>query len=230
MAKILVKNTMYYFGFTPSDELFSNIQSVYGLIEQNSDENLTPYRDKIVRLTSQEMLNAMLIQLIQSMPDNLDRKQRLIALSKHIETTSDKLIGTILTPAKNSEILPSFEFFDKQVVKYDKEKMKICFPLSDRLASKLFACFDNVANGNGKAENARLAVVFSELSQACLQHFLTDFTQTLPLNRLKRGAVSLAHGVLEKAIKMALNHLIPQLPQASLERFTAYYQSQIFRL
>lgn len=221
---------MYYFGFIPSDELLKNIKTVYHLIEKNSDENYTPYRDNIVRLTSQELLNAMLVQLINSMPDNSDRKQRLIALSKHIETTSDKLIGTILSPADNAQILPSFEFFDKNVVKYDNGQMKICFPLSDRLASDFFACVDNIQQGNGKDETERLSQVFAELSHACLQHFLLDFTKTLPLNAFKRGAVSLAKGVLEKAITVALNHLLPQLPPDSLERFSRHYHAQIFRL
>lgn len=231
LSKILPKEeTMYYFGFVPSDELYHNIQHVYQCIENQSNESLTPYRDKIVRLTSQELLNAMLIQLINGMPDNLERKQRLIALSKHIETTTDKLIGTILMPADNHEILPSFEFFDHNVMKYDKNQMKLCFPLSDRLASEFFDCFDNIQQGNGKAEVERLSQIFAELSHACLQHFLLDFTKTLPLNKFKRGAIVLANGVLEKAITVALNHLIPQLPQASLERFITHYHAQIFRL
>lgn len=219
---------MYYFGFVPSKELYQNIQTLYQLIDSKVNENYTPYRDNIVRLTSQELINTMLIQLIQRMPDNSDRKQRLIALSNHIESTSDKLIGKILTPVDNAQVLPSVEFFNQHILKYHHDSMKICFPLSDRLASDFFACFDEINQGNVNIE--RLSQIFSELSQACLQHFLVDFTKTLPLNTFKKGAVSLTNGVLEKAIAMALRHLLPQLPEASLQHFVSHYHAQIFRL
>lgn len=219
---------MYYFGFTPSTTLIEHIRTATTLIEQNSDEKLDIHRDKIVHLTSQELLNAMLIKLIDTMPDNSDRKQRLIKLSGHIKTTSDKLIDSLLSPADNEDVLPSFVFFQNHVVKYDNGEMKICFPLADDLALAMLDCFDKVQKGNGKDEVQRLITIFAELSRTCLQHFLVDFTKTLPLNRLKRGAIPLADSVINKAIAVALQHLMPQLPQDSLERFTKHYHSQIF--
>lgn len=220
----------YYFGFVPSQMLSDTIKHAYALIENNSDERYDLYRDKITHMVSKELLDVMLVKLIEAMPNESERKTHLIKLSHTIETTSDKVIDTILTPTDNADVLASFDFFDKNVVKHDETgQMRIGFPLSDELAGEIFACFANVHQGNGKDENARLAKVFSELSNACLQHFLLDFTKTLPLNRLKRGAISLADGVLKKGISLALNRLIPQMPQESLERFTKYYQSQIFK-
>lgn len=219
----------YYFGFLPSAELSNTIDTAYALIAQNSLERYDLYRDKITHLTNQELLDVMLVKLIESLPDDSDRKQHLIKVSHTIETTTDKLINTVLSPAKNNDVLPSFEFFDKQVLKNDPQgNRRISVPLSDDLAKQMLASFANVQQGNGKAEVENLTRLFSELTQACLQHFLVDFTKTLPLNMLKRGAIPIADGVINKALSLALNRLIPQMPQDSLARFTTYYQPLIF--
>ncbi|WP_394260910.1 hypothetical protein [Moraxella boevrei] len=219
----------YYFGFLPSAELSNTIDTAYALIAQNSLERYDVYRDKITHLTNQELLDIMLVKLIESLPDDSDRKQHLIKVSHTIETTTDRLINTVLSPAKNNDVLPSFEFFDKQVLKNDPQgNRRISVPLSDDLAKQILASFANVQQGNGKAEVENLTRLFSELTQACLQHFLVDFTKTLPLNMLKRGAIPIADGVINKALSLALNRLIPQMPQDSLARFTTYYQVLIF--
>ncbi|WP_019518545.1 hypothetical protein [Faucicola boevrei] len=219
----------YYFGFLPSAELSNTIDTAYALIAQNSLERYDVYRDKITHLTNQELLDIMLVKLIESLPEDSDRKQHLIKVSHTIETTTDRLINTVLSPAKNNDVLPSFEFFDKQVLKNDPQgNRRISVPLSDDLAKQILASFANVQQGNGKAEVENLTRLFSELTQACLQHFLVDFTKTLPLNMLKRGAIPIADGVINKALSLALNRLIPQMPQDSLARFTTYYQVLIF--
>lgn len=219
----------YYFGFLLSAELSNTIDTAYALIAQNSLERYDVYRDKITHLTNQELLDIMLVKLIENLPDDSDRKQHLIKVSHTIETTTDRLINTVLSPAKNNDVLPSFEFFDKQVLKNDPQgNRRISVPLSDDLAKQILASFANVQQGNGKAEVENLTRLFSELTQACLQHFLVDFTKTLPLNMLKRGAIPIADGVINKALSLALNRLIPQMPQDSLARFTTYYQPLIF--
>lgn len=219
----------YYFGFLPSAKLSNTIDTAYALIAQNSLERYYLYRDKITHLINQELLDVMLVKLIESLPDDSDRKQHLIKVSHTIETTTDRLINTVLSPAKNNDVLPSFEFFDKQVLKNDPQgNRRISVPLSDDLAKQILASFANVQQGNGKAEVENLTWLFSELTQACLQHFLVDFTKTLPLNMLKRGAIPIADGVINKALSLALNRLIPQMPQDSLARFTTYYQPLIF--
>jgi len=67
------------------------------------------------------------------------------------------------------------------------------------------------------------------LTQVSLQHFLVDFTKTLPLNLLKRGAIPVADSVISKVLDVALHRLIPQMPQESLERFTKHYATLIFQ-
>lgn len=220
----------YYFGFAPSAELDATIDKAYELIENKSDERYDTYRDKITHMVNKELMDVMLVKLIESLPDDSERKAHLIKASHTIETTTDKLINTVLSPTENKNVIPSFDFFDKYVLIKDPEgKRRVSVPLSDKLANDLLATFAEVQKGHGKAETQNLTRVFTELTQACLQHFLVDFTKTLPLNMLKRGAIPVADSVINKVLDMALHRLIPQMPQASLERFTQYYQPLIFQ-
>ena len=219
----------YYFGFTPSVELSATIDKAYELIGSKSSERYDVYRDKITQLTSKELMDALLIKLIESLPDDSERKAHLIKTAETIETTSDKLINTLLSPTKNEDVLPSFDFFDQKVLKNTQSgERRISVPLSDELAKNLLATIENVQAGNGLEEQQNLIRLFSELTKACLQHFLVDFTKTLNLNMLKRAAIPVTDGIIVKVIDIALRRLIPQMPQESLERFTKHYQALIF--
>lgn len=221
----------YYFGFLPSDELSRTIDQAYALINSGSSERYDSYRDKIVHLTSRELLDALLVKLIESLPDDSERKPQLIKTAQTIESTTDKLINTILSPTDNKHVLPSFEFFDQQVLFTDPlGQRRIGLQLDDKLAKDLLACMERVLAGDGKAQVNELTRLFTQLAQACMQHFLVDFTKTLNLNMLKRAAIPMADGVINKVLDVAIHRLIPQLPQASLERFASYYQSLIIAI
>lgn len=219
----------YYFGFTPSAELSATIDKAYELIGSKSSERYDVYRDKITQLTSKELMDALLIKLIESLPDDSERKAHLIKTAETIEGTGDKLINTLLSPTKNEDVLPSFDFFDQKVLKSTQSgERRISVPLTDELANSLLATIENVQAGNGLEEQQNLIRLFSELTKACLQHFLVDFTKTLNLNMLKRAAIPVTDGIIVKVIDIALRRLIPQMPQESLERFTKHYQALIF--
>lgn len=219
----------YYFGFIPSSELTANIDKAYELIDAKSSERYDTYRDKITHLVNKELMDTMLVKLIESLPDDSERKAHLIKASHTIESTTDKLVNTILSPTNNEQVLPSFEFFDQHVLVNDPTgQRRVSIPLDDKLAHDLLTTFEQVKQGNGKAQTDNLTRVFTQLTQACLQHFLVDFTKTLPLNILKRGAIPVADSVINKVLDVALHRLIPQMPQESLERFVRYYESLIF--
>lgn len=220
----------YYFGFLPSAQLDTTIDKAYELISHQSSERYDAYRDDITHKVNQELMDVMLVKLIESLPDDSERKAHLIKASHTIEATTDKLINTVLSPTKNEQVLPSFDFFDQHVLIKDPEgNRRISVPLDDKLAKDLLATFEQVKQGNGKAQVDNLTRVFTELTQACLQHFLVDFTKTLPLNMLKRGAIPVADSVINKVLDVALHRLIPQMPQESLERFVAHYEPLIFQ-
>lgn len=220
----------YYFGFVPSQELTATIDKAYELIATQSSERYDVYRDKITHLTSKELMDALLVKLIESLPDDSERKAHLIKTADTIDATSDKLINTLLSPTKNDDVLPSFEFFDKKVLKYTKDgQRRISVPLDDALAKNLLDAINNVQAGRGIEEQQNLIRLFTQLTKVCLQHFLVDFTKTLNLNMLKRAAIPVTDSMIVKVIDMALHRLIPQMPQESLERFTKHYQALIFK-
>ena len=220
----------YYFGFVPSAELNETIDKAYQLIADKSSERYDVYRDKITHLTNQELMENMLVQLIESLPDESERKAHLIKVSHTIETTTDKLINTVLSPTDNPDVLPSFNFFDKRVlVKDNQGQRRISVPLDDKLGADLVTVIERVQQGHGREEVDNLTRLFTQLTQASLQHFLVDFTKTLPLNLLKRGAIPVADSVISKVLDVALHRLIPQMPQESLERFTKHYATLIFQ-
>ena len=220
----------YYFGFVPSAELNETIDKAYQLIADKSSERYDVYRDKITHLTNQELMENMLVQLIESLPDESERKAHLIKVSHTIETTTDKLINTVLSPTDNPDVLSSFNFFDKRVlVKDNQGQRRISVPLDDKLGADLVTVIERVQQGHGREEVDNLTRLFTQLTQASLQHFLVDFTKTLPLNLLKRGAIPVADSVISKVLDVALHRLIPQMPQESLERFTKHYATLIFQ-
>ena len=220
----------YYFGFVPSQELAATIDKAYELIATQSSERYDVYRDKITHFTSKELMDALLTKLIESLPDDSERKAHLIKTAETIDATSNKLINTLLSPTKNEDVLPSFEFFDKKVLKHTKNgERRISVPLDDALAKNLLDTVSNVQAGNGIAEQQNLIRLFTQLTKVCLQHFLVDFTKTLNLNMLKRAAIPVTDSMIVKVIDIALHRLIPQMPQESLERFTKHYQALIFQ-
>lgn len=220
----------YYFGFVPSAELNETIDKAYQLIADKSSERYDVYRDKITHLTNQELMENMLVQLIESLPDESERKAHLIKVSHTIETTTDKLINTVLSPTDNPDVLSSFNFFDKRVlVKDNQGQRRISVPLDDKLGADLVTVIERVQQGHGREEVDNLTRLFTQLTQVSLQHFLVDFTKTLPLNLLKRGAIPVADSVISKVLDVALHRLIPQMPQESLERFTKHYATLIFQ-
>lgn len=220
----------YYFGFVPSAELNATIDKAYQLIGDNSNERYDTYRDKITHLISKELMDNMLVKLIESLPDDSERKAHLIKVSQTIESATDKLINTVLSPTENSQVLPSFEFFDQRVLVTDSQgQRRLSVPLDDKLGADLMAVIERVQQGHGLDEVDNLTRLFTQLIKTSLQHFLIDFTKTLPLNILKRGAIPVADSVISKVLDVAVHRLIPQMPQESLARFTRHYADLIFQ-
>ena len=220
----------YYFGFHPSQDLSDKIDKAYALIEGGADVRYDTYRDQITHMVNQELLDAMLGKLIEAMPQNSERRAHLVKANDTIHVTVDKLINTLLSPADNAQVLPSFEFLDRQVLFRDTDgQRRISVPLDDTFARELLACIERVQQGHGEAERDNLTRLFTQLVQSCLQHFMGDFTKTLPLGMIKRRAIPVAEGVINKVVSVALQRLIPQMPQDALARFSAYYSTLIFQ-
>ena len=98
----------YYFGFLPSEELNNTINHAYALIHSHSSERYDVYRDKITHLTNKELMDSLLIKLIESLPDESERRTHLIKTAATIakiavqavkdDETRNKIIFISLAP------------------------------------------------------------------------------------------------------------------------------------
>lgn len=220
----------YFFGFLPSENLNSAIDEAFLLINQPTSEPFYIHRNKITHLVNKELLDVMLVQLIDNLPSYSERKTHLMKTCQLVETTADKMINGILDTASNQEVLSSFDFLKYKTLFTDNSKQRrIGFLLDDELSKSLLMSFSQVKQGYSKEEIANLSHLFSRLSKACLHHFVLDFTTTLPLGKIKRSAVSIAHSVMAKGIDLAIHRLLPQLPHEGVLRLVNYYENLIFQ-
>ena len=232
----------YYFGFLPSTELNTALDEANSLVKnaliKNTDDSLArhsldSHRNHITQLVKNELIDTMLVQIVASLPDESERKAQLQKICQTIATTTDKLLKTILGKASNAEVMPSFEFLEKKTLFVDLEgKQRVGFAINDRLGHELEQCFNAIQSGNtADTPNnvAKLANLLSELTEACMQHFLIDFTKTLNLGMLKRSTIPVAQSVINKVSNVALHKLLPQMPQEGLERIVSHYQPLIYQ-
>lgn len=224
----------YYFGFLPSNELNSALDEANDLVKNASQSpRLDTHRNRIVHLVKTELLDIMLAQIVESLPDESERKPQLQKICHTIEATTDKLLDSILSKSSNDEVMPSFHFLDKKTLFEDMAgKRRVGFIIDEKLGSELELCFTAIQAGNedDTAKNVKqLADLLGQLTDACMQHFLIDFTQTLNLGLLKRSAIPVAQSVINKVSHIALHKLLPQMPQAGLERIVSHYQPLIVK-
>ena len=192
-------------------------------------ERYDVYRDKITQLTSKELMDALLIKLIESLTRWFrNEKSHLIKTAATIEATSNKLINTLLSLQK-WRCVTQLWFFDQKVLKTPNRVNVVsqCH-FTDELAKEFTTTIENVQAGKGLEEQQNLIRLFSELTKACLQHFLVDFTKTLNLNMLKRAAIPVTDGIIVKVIDIALRRFNPANARRIGERFTKHYQALIF--
>lgn len=224
----------YYFGFLPSDSLNQAINTASTAVQDyqssaKSSQKLYTHRNTITQLINKELLDVMLVQMVESLPDESERKTQLRKISQTIEATANKLVTTLLSPTDDKDVLPSFDFLHHRSLFEDKnQQRRVGFKLSDSTASQLLDGFELVKQGKKEQALPKLTDGFSGLAAASLQHFLVDFTQTLKLGTLKKATIPVADSVINKGINVAIHKLLPQLPIEGLERIANYYDSMIF--
>lgn len=62
------------------------------------------------------------------------------------------------------------------------------------------------------------------MNEETLTHFISRFADTLKLGMIKRKSVPVAKAAIDKGMSMALNKLLPDLPDSSLNRLANYYR------
>lgn len=72
IKSIIEDQTCHFFGFTPSEALLKNIQT--GIEKKNSSEPLYPLRDQVALQINDEIIDALLIELVRRFPESDKRE------------------------------------------------------------------------------------------------------------------------------------------------------------
>lgn len=212
----------HYFGFIPSDELKILIKEAEQIIESKQSVDYYPYRDVLTKQTAKDLIDSLLVGLI----DNIPNPERQAAMSKiiiTIEKAADTLLNILLGKENNEEIMPSFNFLKDKATFIDNEGFsRVGFKLTEQQAQKIVEGFAAVTPESVDAVKFRAAL--ETMNEATLTHFITRFAETLKLGMIKRKSVPMAKAAIDKGMSMALNKLLPDLPDTSMNRLANYYR------
>ncbi|WP_352339476.1 hypothetical protein [Psychrobacter sp. 16-MNA-CIBAN-0192] len=218
----------YYFGFLPSDKLNQMIDEAQQLIASNSTEDYYPYRNALTQQIARELNDNLLVSLIDVIP-NPERKAAMQKIIVTIERTTETLLNVLLGKDSNEDILPSFDFLKNQSIFIDKKGMRrVGFKLSEPIAQTINDGFAAITPETVDRDKFKTAL--ETMTDASLHHFMTRFTETLKLGMIKRKSVPVAKVAIDKGMSMALNKLLPQLPDAGLNRLAIFYRPYLLQM
>jgi hypothetical protein len=212
----------YYFGFIPSEQLDTMIDEAERIIASNEQTDYYPYRNDLTQKIASELIDNLLVSLIDVIP-NAERQAAMRKIVGTIERSTETLLNVLLGKDKNEDIMPSFNFLKNQSMFIDNEgKRRVGFELSDTSAQIIINGFAAVTPD--AVDKAQFKVALETMNEEALTHFISHFTETLKLGMIKRKSIPVAKAAIDKGMSMAINKLLPQLPDAGLNRLARFYR------
>lgn len=212
----------HYFGFVPSDKLKVLISEAEQVVASNEQVEYYPYRDALTHQTARDLTDNLLIGLVEIIP-NPERQAAMRKIVATIERATDTLLNILLGKENNEDVLPSFHFLKDQATFIDNEGVKrIGFKLSEADAKIIDEGFAAITPEH--VDRAKFKTALETMNDATLTHFVSRYAETLKLGMIKRKSVPVAKSAIDKGMNMALNKLLPDLPNASLNRLANYYR------
>ena len=212
----------YYFGFVPSDKLKSLIIDAEQVIASNEEVEYYPYRDALTHQTARDLIDNLLIGLVDIIP-NPDRQASMRKIVSTVEKATDTLLNILLGKENNEEVMPSFHFLRDRATFIDNEGIKrVGFKLSDADAQTIEKGFAAITPEQVDMKAFKTAL--ETMNEETLTHFISRYSETLKLGMIKRKSVPVAKAAIDKGMSMALNKLLPDLPDRSLNRLANYYR------
>lgn len=215
---------MPFFGFVPSEELLKNIQT--GIEKKNSNESLYPLRDQTALLINDEILDAILTELVRRFPAS-DKRDTAEKLAGYIKSTVAVLLKQLLSKADNNIVRQSIEFSEKSLFKDPEGKFRVGNSLDANLVTNLKNSFAEVRN-NGDVNRAVLSEQYKQFADATINHFMRDFNKTLDLGMIKRKAADIGAAAVSKAVHIAIDKLIPNLDKNEILAIAEYHDTLFF--
>lgn len=212
----------HYFGFIPSDELNSMIDEAERIITSAEKVDYYPYRNNLTQQIARELIDSLLVSLIDVIP-NPERQASMRKVVSTIERTAETLLGVLLGKDSNEDVIPSFNFLKQQSMFIDNEGLRrVGFKLSEASAQKIIDGFAAVTPDS--VDSLKFRTALETINEESLTHFITEFTHTLKLGMIKRKSIPVAKSAINKGLDIALNKLLPQLPEAGINRLANFYR------
>ena len=212
---------MPFFGFVPSEELLKNIQT--GIEKKNSNEPLYPLRDQTALLINDEIIDALLVELVRRFPAS-DKRETAEKLAGYIKSTVAMLLKQLLSKAENDVVRQSIEFSEKSLFEDTEAQNRVGVNLDESLVSNLKATFAAIREGS-EIDRSALTKQYKQFADATIAHFMKDFNKTLDLGMIKRKASELGAAAVTKATHMAIDKLIPNLNEAEILAVAEYHDT-----
>jgi len=212
---------MPFFGFIPSEELLTSIQTAQE--KKNSSEPLYPLRDKTALLINEEIIDAILTELVRRFPAS-DKRDTAEKLAGYIKSTVAVLLKQLLSKAPNDVVKQSIEFSEKSLFKDAEGNFRVGEPLDASLVTNLKNSFAEIKAGN-QVDKLALTELYKQFGEATVRHFMNDFNKTLDLGMIKRKAADIGSAAVIKAIHIAVDKLIPNLNKDELKVLAEYHDT-----
>ena len=212
---------MSYFGFVPSAELLKSIQT--GIEKKNSNEPLYPLRDQTALMINDEIIHAILVELVHRFPAS-EKRVTAEKLAGYIKSTVAVLLKQLLGKSSNDVVKQSIEISEQSLFKDPQGQYRVGTPLKAELVTNLKNNFAEIKSGN-EINRAALSELYKQFAEAAVRHFMNDFNKTLDLGMIKRKASDLGSSAVIKAIHIAVDKLIPNLSKEELLALAEYHDT-----
>lgn len=160
---------------------------------------------------------------------NPERQAAMRKIVSTIERATETLLNVLLGKDKNEDIMPSFNFLKNETMFIDNEgTRRVGFKLSKSSADTIVKGFAAITPDD--VDESKFKVALETMNEEALTHFISRFTETLKLGMIKRSSIPVAKAGIDKGMSMALNKLLPQLPDAGLNRLARFYEPFLVKI
>lgn len=215
---------MPFFGFVPSEELLRNIQT--GIEKKNSNEPLYPLRDQTALLINDEIIDAILIELVRRFPPS-DRRDTAEKLAGYVKSTVAVLLKQLLSKADNEVVRQSITFSESSLFRDPQDQLRVGASLNANLVTNMEHSFAEILE-NGDMNRGVLSEQYKQFADAAINHFMREFNKTLDLGMIKRKAADIGAAAVTKAVHMAVDKLIPNLNKEEIKALAEYHSTLFF--
>ena len=212
---------MPFFGFIPSQELLSSIQTAQA--KKNSSEPLYPLRDKTALLINDEIIDSILTELVRRFPPS-DKRDTAEKLASYIKSSVAVLLKQLMSKASNDVVKQSIEFSNNSLFQDAEGNIRVGEMLDPSLVTNLKMTFANIKAGQD-VNKAALAELYKQFAEATVRHFMTDFNKTLDLGMIKRKAADLGATAVIKAVHIAADKIFLNLNKDELLVVAEYHDT-----